>query len=260
VRSARTIGRELSLSSIVNRSFANRYFAGKGLGKQFKANIEGETAYDFKTLTIVGISDDVRHGGIESEFVPEAFLPIDQSPQGSLSIALRTEGDPLPLADALRQAVTATDHAQPVFNLESMEERVSDATARRRLIMLLIASFAVLAVLLSAVGVYGVFAYSVNQRSQEMGIRLALGASREGLLRLIVTQAARLIATGGFLGIGSALLLSKLLKSMLVGVTSHDALSFSLAWMLMTLAALAASMIPATRAARIDLNLVLRSE
>jgi ABC-type antimicrobial peptide transport system permease subunit len=117
-----------------------------------------------------------------------------------------------------------------------------------------------LAVVLSAVGVYGVFAYSVTQRAQEMGIRLALGASRPGLLRLVVMQAARLIFAGGILGLGAALALSKLLASMLVGVTPHDAVSFSLAWALMTVVALIASTIPAAQAARTDLVSVLHSE
>jgi ABC-type antimicrobial peptide transport system permease subunit len=126
--------------------------------------------------------------------------------------------------------------------------------------MLLIACFALLAVILSAVGVYGVFAYSVTQRTQEMGIRLALGASRSGLLGLIVMQAARLIAVGGILGIAAALALSKLLAGMLVGVKPHDAISFSLAWMVMTVVALVASTIPASAAARIDLVSVLHSE
>jgi ABC-type antimicrobial peptide transport system permease subunit len=110
-----------------------------------------------------------------------------------------------------------------------MEQGVSDLVAQRRLIMLLIASFAMLAVVLSAVGVYGVFAYSVNQRRQEMGIRLALGSTQGGVLRLVVMQAGWLIGLGGILGLGAALGLSRLLASLLVGVTRHDPVSFSLA-------------------------------
>jgi putative ABC transport system permease protein len=117
-----------------------------------------------------------------------------------------------------------------------------------------------LAVVLSAVGVYGVFSYSVNQRAHEMGIRLVLGASRGGLLRLIVMQAARPIALGGILGVGTALAFSRLLATLLVGVTPHDAVSFSLAWALMTVVALLASTIPAADAARADLVSVLHSQ
>ncbi len=202
----------------------------------------------------------MKHGGLEEEIQPEAFVPMAQLPQGRLGIALRTWNDPASLSNVLRSAVTATDSNQPVFDMETMDQRVSDATARRRLILLLIACFASLAVLLSAVGVYGVFAYSVNQRSQEMGIRLALGSSRGGVLRLVMTQAVRLIAVGGILGVAAALVLSKLLASLLVGVSPHDTVSFSLAWALMTTVALLASAIPAAQAARTDLVSVLHSE
>jgi ABC-type antimicrobial peptide transport system permease subunit len=126
--------------------------------------------------------------------------------------------------------------------------------------MLLITCFAMLAAVLCAVGVYGVFSYSVTQRMQEMGIRLALGASRRGLLQLVLMQAARLIAVGSILGVGAALAMSRLLSSLLVGVTPHDAISYSLAWALMTAVALLASTIPAVKAARTDLVSVLRSE
>jgi ABC-type antimicrobial peptide transport system permease subunit len=156
----------------------------------------------------------------------------------------------------MRQAVLTVNREQPVFDIQTMDQRVSDAIAQRRLIV----CFAMLAVVLSAVGVYGVFAYSVNQRRHEMGIRLALGASREGLLRLVVMQAARLIVLGGILGAGAALLLSRLLSSLLVGVSPHDAMSFWLAWALMTTVALIASTLPAVDAARTDLLSVLRSE
>ena len=160
----------------------------------------------------------------------------------------------------MRRAVLAVDSQQPLFDIETMDQRLSSQVAQRRLLMLLIACFALLAVILSAVGVYGVLAYSVSQRTQEMGIRLALGASRSGLLGLIVAQAARLIVVGGVLGVAGAFVLSKLLTSMLVGVKPHDALSFSLAWILMTAIALLASTIPASHAARTDLVSVLHSE
>ena len=246
--------------AIVNRAFAKQFFKGDALGKRFNTNIGGGSAYDFKTRTIVGIADDVRHGGLEQEIQPEAFVPMAQVPQGRISIAVRTWNNPASLSNAMRKAVTAADAKQPVFDIETMEERLSSATAQRRLIMLLICCFALLAVVLSAVGVYGVFAYSVNQRRHEMGIRLALGASRNGLLRLVVMQAARLIVLGGVLGAGTALLLSRLLASLLVGVKPHDPMSFWLAWALMTIVALIASTLPAADAARTDLLSVLHSE
>ena len=249
-----------ALVVIVNRAFAKRFFKGDALGKRFNTNIGGGSAYEFKTRTIIGIADDVRHDGLEQEIQPEAFVPMAQVPQGRISIALRTWNNPASLSNAMRKAVTAADAKQPIFDIQTMDQRVSDAIAQRRLIMLLIVCFALLAVILSAVGVYGVFAYSVSQRRHEMGIRLALGASRNGLLRLIVMQAARLIVVGSMLGAGAALLLSRLLSSLLVGVKPHDPVSFWLAWGLMTIVALIASSLPAADAARTDLLSVLHSE
>ena len=243
--------------AIVNQAFANRYFDSNALGKQFNHFVDTNR---FAQTTIVGIAQDLRHNGLEQQVQPEFYLPESQAPSSDINIALRTTADTIPLANAMRRAVLAVDSQQPLFDIETMDQRLSSQVAQRRLLMLLIACFALLAVILSAVGVYGVLAYSVSQRTQEMGIRLALGASRSGLLGLIVAQAARLIVGGGILGVAGAFVLSKLLTSMLVGVKPHDALSFSLAWILMTAIALLASTIPASHAARTDLVSVLHSE
>jgi len=246
--------------AIVNSAFAKRFFAGDALGKRFKTNdgLEGDA---FDTLTVVGIVENVRHGGLERDPEPEVFRPLAQAHSVyALKLVLRTSGNPALLASAMRHAVTAVDPQQPLFDIETMDQRVSDLVAQRRLIMLLIVCFAMLAVILSAVGVYGVFAYSVTQRAHEMGIRLALGSSRTGVLRLVVIEAARLIALGGALGLFAALALSKLLASLLVGVTPHDPLSFTMAWALMTTVALLASAIPASQAARTNLMAVLHSD
>jgi predicted permease len=246
--------------AIVNSVFAKRLFAGEALGKRFKTN-GGSHDNQFNTMTIVGVVDNVRHGSLEQDPEPEVFLPMTQVDSiYRLRLVLRTGGNPALLANAMRHAVTAVDARQPVFDIETMDQRVSDIVAQRRLIMLLNVCFAMLAVVLSAVGVYGVFAYSVTQRAHEMGIRLALGSSRIGVLRLVVTEAARLIALGGVLGLAAALLLSKLLASLLVGITPHDPISFSMAWALMTTVALFASAIPASQAARTNLIAVLHSD
>jgi predicted permease len=245
------------LVAIVNRAFAQQFFAGNALGKTFRRY---SRVGNPDQLTIVGIVENVRHNSLQQQVQPEFYVPEQQSPATYVNIALRSTADPALLANAMRKAVLAVDPEQPVFDIETMDQRVSDLVAQRRLVMLLIACFAALAVILSAVGVYGVFAYSVSQRTQEMGIRLALGASRRRLLGLIVAQAARLIALGGALGITAAFLLSRLLTSMLVGVKPHDAVSFSLAWLLMTAVALLASTIPASHAARTDLVSILHAE
>jgi predicted permease len=251
--------------AIVNASFAKHFFGGNALGKRFKTDaVQASDSFSknqLSSVTIVGVVNDVRHGGQEQDVEPEAFQPLAQgAPVVNVKLVLRTWENPALLANAMRGAVTSVDAQRPLFDVQTMEQGVSDLLAQRRLIMLLIASFATLAVVLSAVGVYGVFAYSVNQRRQEMGIRLALGSTRGGVLRLVVMQAARLIGLGSILGLGVALALSRLLASLLVGVTAHDPLSFSLAWGLMTIVALLASTIPASQAAQTDLISVLHSE
>lgn len=246
---------------IVNQEFARHYFKGDALGRRFRTNfLAKDPASDYTFRTIVGIVQDVRYNSLEDNVQPVIYLPIDQVPLPRLNLLLRVDVEPTSLASAMRRAVTAVDGEQALFDVETMDERVADDVSPRRLVMLLTACFALLAVLLSAVGVYGVFAYSVSQRTQEMGIRLALGASRAQVLRLVSMQALRLILAGSALGLGTALLLSRFLSSMLVGVTGHDLVSLSAAWILMTVIALLASMIPASEAARTDLITVLRSE
>jgi ABC-type antimicrobial peptide transport system permease subunit len=188
------------------------------------------------------------------------YLPIEQMPPLNLNILLRTTVEPGSLSSAVRKTVTEIDPQQPLFDIQTMEQRISQLLAQRRLMMLLIASFAGLALLLAGIGVYGVFTYWVSQRRQEMGIRLALGSSRRGLLRMIVLQATRLILAGGAMGLAAAWLLDRLLASTLVGVKVHDPVSLSIAWTLMTLIALCASTFPAISASRINLVSVLHSE
>lgn len=246
--------------AIVNQAFARQYFAGDALGRQFNVGQTSNGQFQFVPTTIVGIAGNVRHNGLAEQVQPEFYVPMDQIPPQEINLILRTNADPASLSNAMRASVTAVDREQPLFDVETMNERLSDLVGPRKLMLSLIACFALLAVILAAVGVFGVFTYSVSQRTQELGIRLALGASRSGLLRLIVEQAARLILLGGAIGIGLALLLSRLLAGTLVGVTAHDALSFTLAWALMTVIALCASIIPAGYAARTDLLSVLRRE
>jgi ABC-type antimicrobial peptide transport system permease subunit len=244
----------------VNLAFARQIFAGDALGKHFNIGQSSDGQFRFLPTTIVGIAENVRHNGLMEQVQPEIYVPMDQIPSEEVDLILHTSADPVLLSNAMREVVTAADHQQPVFDVETMNERLSDLVAARKLMMSLIACFAVLAVILAAVGVFGVFAYTVSQRTQEMGIRLALGASRGSLLRLIVMQAARLILFGGAVGIGSGLLMNKLLSSTLVGVTPHDPLSFSLAWALMTIIALIASIVPAVGATQTSLLSVLRRE
>ena len=173
---------------------------------------------------------------------------------------MRSRVEPASLAAAMRKAVLDTDPTQPLFDVATMESRHSQSLAQRRLIMLLIAAFAMLAMVLAGVGVYGVFSYSVSQRRQELAIRLALGSSRPELLHLVVSQAMRLILVGVVVGIAGAWFLDRLLASMLVGIQVHDPVSLLLAGALMTLIALVGCSLPAWNAARTNVISVLHAE
>jgi putative ABC transport system permease protein len=242
--------------AIINQACARKYFNGDVLGKQFRININGH----FIPNTVVGIVQDVRYDGLEADVRPVIYLPFDEEPYREVNILLRISVEPASLTAAMRKAVINIDPAQPLFDVATMESRLSQSLAQRRLIMLLIVSFAALAMVLAGVGVYGVFTYWVSQRRQEMAIRLALGSSRAELLRLTVARAICLILAGGVIGIAGAWFLDRLLASMLVGVKVHDPVSLSLAWALMTLIALVASCVPARNAARTNVISVLHSE
>jgi putative ABC transport system permease protein len=247
---------------IVNQAFVSEFLKGDALGKQIRTNISSRSQGpdQFTRRIIVGVVQDVRYNGAEGHVEPVIYLPIEQVPEWDMNILLRTNVEPGSLSSAVRKAVVDIDPEQPLFDTQTMEGRISQLIAQRRLIMLLLASFALLALMLAGVGVYGVFTYWMNQRRQEMGIRLALGSSRSELLLLIVMQAVRLVLTGGVAGIAAAWFLDRLLASTLVGVKVHDPVSLSLACALMMLIALLGSSFPAMNASRTDVVSVLHSE
>jgi predicted permease len=248
------------LVAVVNQAFAQQYFKGDALGKQFRTNINTFAPGRFTRATVVGIVQDVRYNGAEGRIEPVIYFPMEQVTVTDLNILLRTTVEPGSLSAAVRKAVTDVDPEQPLFDVQTMEERISQLVAQRRLLMLLIASFSLLALILAGVGVYGVFTYWVSQRRQEMGIRLALGSTRRGLLRVIMMQAMRLVVVGGVAGIAGAWVLDRFLASTLVGVKVHDPGSLALAWSLMTFVALVGSSFPALNASRTDVISVLHSE
>ena len=247
----------IGMVAVVNRAFAARYLHGEALGKRFDLNSwEG----DPRPVTIVGVAVDTRHGGMEQAPEPEVYLPMAQFPQAAMRIIVRGDGNVALLSQAMRNAVTATDREQPLFDVQTMEARAQASLGQRRLTTLLLMLFSILAVLLAAVGVYGVFSYSVAQRAHEIAIRLALGSARGRVLRLVVTEAVWLVAAGGVIGLAGAFFLSRLLRSMLVGVSAHDAVSLCVAWLVMMAVGTIASYAPAAKASRIDPNALLHAE
>ena len=209
---------------------------------------------------VVGVVANVREDALEKEPVPEIFVPYLQQPSFSMAFVLRTESSPLILAGAVREAVQSIDKNQPLSGATTMDEVIAKSVVPRRFRMLLLGLFALLALLLAVIGVYGVMAYSSTQRTHEFGVRIALGADRQDILKLVVRQGFKLALLGVSIGVGGALLLTRVLSSLLYEVSAHDPLTFSAVAALLMLVALAASYIPARRAMKVDPIVALRYE
>ncbi|MBI3678904.1 MAG: ABC transporter permease, partial [Acidobacteria bacterium] len=256
--------------ALINESMARKYWPkgdplgariviGKGLGPEF----------DDPPRQIVGIVGDVRESGLRSQVAPVMYVPSTQVSDGLTRLGnrlipttwvVRSAGDPLSLTAAVEREFLSTDPLVPVANVRTMEQVIRQAAARDNFNMLLLSIFAAVALLLAAIGIYGLMSYSVEQRAHEIGIRLALGADRADVLRLFVLQGARLAAIGLVLGLGVAFGLTRLLGRLLFGVGATDPVSFAAVALLLGAVALLASYIPARRATRVDPVIALRYE
>jgi putative ABC transport system permease protein len=210
-------------------------------------------------MTIVGVVGDIRAFGPAQEIWPELYMPYEQHPTADMHLLARTAGDPLALSDTLRRIVQTRSPDTPV-EFSTLEESLAENVAAPRFRTLLLAAFAALAVLLAMAGVYGVMSYVVGQRSSEIGLRMALGASPGNVLRLILRQGLMLTGMGLGIGLAAAVAVTTLLRSMLFEVKTTDPLTYAGVAALLALVALAASYIPARRAVRVDPLPALRSE
>ncbi|HEY9230929.1 MAG TPA: ABC transporter permease, partial [Blastocatellia bacterium] len=245
--------------AIVNETFAKRFFEGEDpLGKRY---CYGQPSGD-KTQwwTIVGVVGDMRRTGFDKDVRPETFVPESQYTEIALTIVARTVGDPASYAGALRSEIWAVDKDQPVFEIKTMDAMLVEMTAQRRFNMLLLGIFAAVALVLAGLGIYGVISYSVTQRMHELGVRIALGASRRDVMRLVVGQAAQLALIGVGVGMVAAFFLTRLMASLLYGTSATDLATFLLIPSLLTGVSLAASFVPARRAMKIDPMVALRYE
>ena len=214
-----------------------------------------EAAFSPSTTT-----GDVKTNGLDEPVGPMIYWSYYQFGTVFNRIVVRTEDDPLRLVSAVKSRIWSVDKDQPVSQIATMDEILSQSLERRRLYLVLLGLFACLALLLAATGIYGVVSYSVTRRTREMGIRVALGAERLDVLGLILLQAAKLALAGEFFGILVALAVTRLMSSMLFGVSAADPLTFAGAVSLLTAVAFAACYIPARRAMRADPVVVLRYE
>src|SRR5262249_14746864 len=247
--------------AVINEVFAQRHFAGENpLGQRIK--LQGQ---ERDPLLIVGVAGNVRHFGLGEPPRPEAYVPFLQNPlsktyERSMTIVARTKGDPGAVAGSLRAALTSLDKSLPIYALKPMTEYLRDSLSRQRFNLILLSVFGGVALALAAVGVYGVISCGVAQRTHEIGIRLALGAKRHDVLKLIVTQGLKPVLLGVVIGLGAAFSLTRWIETLLFGVRPTDPLTFAGISLLLIFIALLACWIPARRATKVDPMTALRRE
>jgi putative ABC transport system permease protein len=248
---------------IVNEAFVRRYFPiEKALGQKLKLSPPARIWQNQKltSFEIVGIAGDVKSAGLNAAVEPAYYVPTTQAPIGDMTILVRTQGDPTVVVPALRQAVWSIDANQPISDISTMEHIVADSISQPRLNMLLMGSFGALALLLAAVGIYGLLSYAVTQRTQEIGIRLALGAQVTDVLGLVMKQGMSLVLIGEALGLAGAFALSRLIRGLLFGVAPNDLATFVAVSLVLLGVSLLACYLPARRATKVDPLIALRYE
>ena len=239
---------------IINEAFARTYFPGEDPLRERLVIDMGESL----TCEIIGVTRDIKQFSLQSESAPTMYLPSIEV--GRASLVVRTAGDPLAITSAVRAAVQSVDKDQPIANVLSMEQILSSSVAEPRFRTLLLSVFAALALVLAGVGIYGVMSYAVARRTHEIGIRMALGARSGDTLKLVVGQGMTLALIGVAVGLAAAFALTRLLSSLLFGVSATDPLTFAVIALLLTSVATVACYIPARRATRVDQMVALRYE
>jgi predicted permease len=244
---------------VIDRFLAERYWPNEDpIGRRlYRGTQNANTVY----WTIVGIVPPVKNSSLETPVTKETiYFPFPQQPQGSLTLVVKTFAAPSTLTAPVRATILAIDPEQPVFDVKTMETRLEEAMQGRKSPMILLGLFAGIALLLAALGVYGVLAFAVGQRTSEIGIRLALGASRANILGMILRQGAGLVVLGVLIGLAGYFALSALIEKLLFGVAATDPATLIIAPVTLALVALAACLIPARRATRVDPMVALRTE
>ena len=249
--------------AIVNEAFVRHYFPNENaIGQRI---LPGPPARIWKnqrltTFEIVGIVRNVKAAGLNAETEPAYYLPASQAPVQDMTVLVRTKSDPLSIVPALRQAVLSIDPNQPISDINTLEKIVYDSISQPRLNMVLMALFGALALILAAIGLYGLMSYSVAQRTQEMGIRMALGAQVGDVLKLVLKQGMSLALIGEAIGLFGAFALTRVLQRLLFGITPTDASVFIVVIGVLTTITLLACYLPARRATKVDPLVALRYE
>jgi predicted permease len=241
---------------IINEALARRSFAGVNpLGRRIVIE-DGQS----REREIVGVVGDVRHFGLDVAATPELYLPYAQRPTPNQTLVIRAKSEPTALVAAVRQQVRSLDQDLPLYGVKTMENYLDESVAARRLNMLLVGVFAAVALILAAGGIYGVISQSVTERTREIGIRMALGARSQDVLRLVLRRGMTLALVGAGAGLICALALTWIMRSLLFGVSAIDPQTFGLTTITLILVALAACWIPARRATKVDPIIALHNE
>jgi len=234
---------------IIDESLADRLFPDQDpVGKQLRDSVHSGDRVQY---TIVGVVRTIRHNDLDEELHGQLYMPLTQKPELQTAIVLRSQRDSLGLLAAVRQAVQSVDPNLPIFDIQTMESQLAKKLATQRLSVVLVSLFSVLALILTAVGLYGVLSYYTAQRTREIGVRIALGAESLSILGLVIRQGLKIVAVGLAIGIVGALGLTHLIQSMLYGVSGTEPLALLTAACLLGLAAFLACLVPALRATRI---------
>jgi putative ABC transport system permease protein len=243
---------------IINQSLATRFFANDDpVGKRISLTPFGQPPV---WIQIVGVAGDVRHAGLAAEPGPQLYTPYYQDPVLNMSMVVRTKSNPMSVAASIRNEIRKADTEIPVFGVRTLEQMASESIAPRRITMLLLGFFALLALILAAVGIYGIMSYSVTQRTHEFGIRMALGAQPRDILKMIVKQGMILTLIGVAVGFVAAFAATSVLASFLYGVSSTDFVTFITAALILISVAILACVVPARRATKVDPMTALRYE
>jgi putative ABC transport system permease protein len=245
---------------MVNQALAKRFWTGSPIGRRVNPAFNNPKVW----CTIVGVVEDTKNAGMDKPAGPELYLQAHQFAQfglgTNLSYVVRTSTDPDSLAASIRGVVRELDPSLPVYNLRSMPEVVSRSMVQPRFLALLLATFSGIALFLAAIGIYGVMSYSVAQRTQEIGVRMALGARQMHVLRLVLRQGFVLLLIGVALGLAGAFVLTRLMKTLLFEVTATDPVTYIAVTGVLTVVALVACYLPARRATKVDPLVALRNE